>query len=1793
MYRAVRGFMHQGQVGRNRGFQCSAIALFALAVAFLQSPHTWTSTDVDSIVLEGNALYDVVLGSNAPYHLNHDDLTTLNGISMHHYGLTDPLQFELDIGQIYGVVGMPTDIDSHSLSIEDALHSAFITSSNVLATFDELSIAIVLQPGYGYAIVDSHARNLQGRIDPNGHAVVLNFNTMGDLIAYLKATYMSLHFNMSPVMFTCYSNLEPHMQNAHTHMHSTQCEDDISTIGASDSDYECQPSDFDDFDENSLVPSEQNLDPNMHNKHNNTHASTQCEDDISTIGASDSDCESNSVPFDQIAILPDMTNNNDNSPIDSDNSDYPIERSQPTHVISNPILNCDHTYARRTLWESISIAEAASGQYDQNEKRKMHSNVETSDANEHVFHMNSNVGPTAHVVSKQPGYERLHPYDATVRQIAEFSCAECDRFLFRDQLYNEPGNSGRTLCCTCHTAFKQHRMSSISIHNNLAPGVVPPAISQLNDIEKRFLSLIRTYIGITLLKFGGLKGCRGLSVNFPVDPTESLPPNFADIPLLAIRYADREGTPTGKKRHIRPQKIVEAFTWLKANNPLYADISIPTSSDIIANMEASVQNCTAPGIDDSMPEIDTNFHADIANLDCNDLHTISKDDPLYQELDRLEDSILVPLGPNIPEYTVEQPTSNRVSIYNMPYGEEKAFPWLLPYGVNGYTAERPVPLKMAMYFKTRAMHKSGTFRKHVPWLLQAATEKDFHAMCSSINVHMKMQKQSGNPNDLVTAGDVVNMQENPQLQQNSYMFMDHMPGTPPFFKTKLLNLLAQIKCFGPPQIFATFTANDNWPELAALLKNEPYDYVEKNKSYTNDIKSDPFMAGLHFERRIKAFLTHIIYGEEQPFGPVVDHFIRVEFQDRGAPHVHCFFWLDKQHVPDMTTAEGRIGMVKLIDKIIKTDLPDKDNDPELYALVKKYQTHKHTPYCLRRGRCRFDFPQPPCRETHLIAQERTSSRRRMFYATKRSEEATMINAYNPILLRKWKGNMDVKMVSGVTGIAYYICAYLCKAEPKALQQALATLVRDTLDKQPDMPLRKRMFAIGSCILRNRKMGSIEAAFKIGSFPLVMSSRKTVTINTRTPDQRYHVLKPLQERSQLPPDSTDIFKSNIIEKYHDRPDCLESCSLFHFAAWYDPCPKPKNVEKVLKLKSREMYIRKRTRANAVRTPRFSMTTDSHYYSLLLLTLPHRNELSLIVPCVDAKSALKLKKDLLDDSLDTTAFLSCELEQALAHVRLGDLEIEANLPDQMDECEDIMPDDNYDVDMNHVFPNCAGSTSYTASASDQQSQDYLPGDETLIHAVESGCMSIDELETAIKNLTPDQKKIFREVVKCAQQGEQFHYFITGPGGCGKSYLIKVLQNYLTLKTSRVLGVANVLLGAPTGTASRNIHGRTLHSLFALPVDLFEQMEFSPLSPKKLHELRRAYANVQYLIIDEVSMVSAEMLTMIHQRLCQIFNNDQYFGGLSVILLGDFFQLRPVHGMFAFKNTLLWHLFRPFFLKSNLRQANDADFQQLCNRCRVGNPTTDDIELLKSRIGLEMPENDSSCTRFYPTLELVKEYNAQIQDKLPNTAYEINAKHSYTGMVSAHNHIVDDSHIPEDDRDAGGLMRSLSVSANTRIMLIRNIDTSSGLINGAQGYIHSIETTLDAVTAINVIFDDCTVGLEYQNPAIDNSIRIQEVTQEFLYAGHSVARTQFPLIPSWAITIHKGQGASVDAACLNLGSSVFQHGMAYVALSRVRTFNRLYLEAFHPTSIHADPEVLLENERLRQLSNTNHDKQKNTKQ
>lgn len=415
--------------------------------------------------------------------------------------------------------------------------------------------------------------------------------------------------------------------------------------------------------------------------------------------------------------------------------------------------------------------------------------------------------------------------------------------------------------------------------------------------------------------------------------------------------------------------------------------------------------------------------------------------------------------------------------------------------------------------------------------------------------------------------------------------------------------------------------------------------------------------------------------------------------------------------------------------------------------------------------------------------------------------------------------------------------------------------------------------------------------------------------------------------------------------------------------------------------------------------------------------------------------------------------------------------------------------------------------------------------------------------------------------------------GPGGCGKSFAVRALVHYLRMAR---LGVA---VAAPTGCAAHQIHGGTLHSMLALPVtnDSYGRAsDAPPPSGALLQNLIEYWRDAKALVIDEVSMVSSKMLSIIDQRLQHVRARPGVpFGGLAVFLVGDFYQLPPPVGNPAYAATHLWKLFHIIELTGNHRASEDPLFADLLSRARLGVCTPADIVLLKSRIRCA-PEGwqqalDEGAARLLPTRAKVAKAN-------DIALRQWTSRHGSTSVQCPAEDVYVDSKLPSPPENAfdeaentGGLPAYLEFCKGARVMLRFNIDIVDGLVNGACGIVDSIDIDKhQRVDAVWINFD--SAGSRWLAVNGGTSVRIIPRVGNFLGKdGRLVQRRQLPIVLAWAKTIHKSQGATEKKGIVvTLDAQARRPSMAYVALSRCKRLCDVYITSLVSDVLQCPPGV-----------------------
>lgn len=395
-----------------------------------------------------------------------------------------------------------------------------------------------------------------------------------------------------------------------------------------------------------------------------------------------------------------------------------------------------------------------------------------------------------------------------------------------------------------------------------------------------------------------------------------------------------------------------------------------------------------------------------------------------------------------------------------------------------------------------------------------------------------------------------------------------------------------------------------------------------------------------------------------------------------------------------------------------------------------------------------------------------------------------------------------------------------------------------------------------------------------------------------------------------------------------------------------------------------------------------------------------------------------------------------------------------------------------------------------------------------------------------------------------------FLTGGAGTGKTY---VLNQYIQYLREHDISVA---LTASTGIAATHIGGMTIHAWSGIGVrEYLSAYDLEMLEEKKY--LWDRYQAVQVLIIDEISMLPGNYLEMLDQ-VCRTMKRDHEkpFGGIQVVLCGDLFQLPPVsrdEEPLLVIDMPIWRTgqFITCYLTEQYRQQDDV-FTQLLQTLRTGTLARDQVNLLASRIHDFHEEDFSHLTKLFTHNHRVDDINDQALARLEEHP------HTYVMTHKGRESLV------ETLKKGCLALSELVLKKGAEVMFIKN-NFEKGYVNGTRGKVIDFSDELLPIVETSA---GERIIVDYETWSIDDDHKVL------------ASLTQIPLRHAWAITVHKSQGMSLDAAVIDL-SQAFGYGMGYVALSRVRSLSGLYLVGFSEESLAMNPRIIMYDRILQQQS------------
>ena len=1196
------------------------------------------------------------------------------------------------------------------------------------------------------------------------------------------------------------------------------------------------------------------------------------------------------------------------------------------------------------------------------------------------------------------------------------------------------------VCRTCYSHLVKNKIPPCAVVNGM---VFPqkPTFFDLNELECRLLAPRIAFLKLMQAPRGKQLKIHGNIVNVPANVTNTvsmlprLPCEAGTIKVNLKRKLQYKSS--AMSLNVRPHKVVEAALWLMSNSNLYKSEGIVFNQDWVKNYNEEIISQ-----DESF---DNGYGSDQQSVNneqsCNNVDSEKTDSEHEWSEDEAEiptgvtDTMLTPtdfLEDNERQsiLNVAPAEGNRpLSIFRDMYSEELAYPGIFLGQKRPEMKDRKVKVYYSDICKSELRRSDRRAAMCVENIFYKTKKLQMKILLGKSQIALR--KCKGNRRNL-NAG---NFKQQGTLEtlirhDEGFKFLRALRGSPPYFEKAKKDIFAMIRQLGPASLFCSFSsAETQWIHLLRILGQ-----LVDHKKYTDDelenlnweekcrlIQTDIVTCARHFDYQISQFITNFLLSDAAPLGKISDWFYRVEYQQRGSPHIHMLIWLEG--APQFCI-DSDADVISCIDKIITCQKPTEN--PELLKLVNR-QIHRHSHTCRKntKSECRFNYPQPPMKQTtilypldtdmpqseikthkdtwksikvhlndmkegedisfHQLLLDLNLTEKNYFLAIsssinaptvflKRNPNELRINNYNPACLSAWRANMDIQYVLDVYACAVYIVNYISKA-----QKGMSELLRQacTEARKGNSSIKQQVRDIGSKFLNNVEISAQEAVYIVLQLPMRKASRQVIFINTSPPKERVELLKPIDYIKDMEDDCEDIYTSGLLKRYCKRPTELENLTLADWAAWYDSSGKP-YIKKSNRLDTDNLLLetcidddhnkddaklcmtetcsktKKRAKARIIRSVWFNREAEpeKHYRELIMLFTPWRNEeTDLIGLCSSYHQRFMLLNNVINEQMAQYAVCNedfNEIEQEMNHLQdtydsIAPYTQSVEHQDQADGNKDLHPDfnENYNMSDDIGIPSVDLNT-----------------EPLILNELQD-----NEYRHMVQMLNKEQKEFFYHVLHLVKTSDEpFYCFLSGGAGVGKSHLTKALYQAVLKYYNTRAGVdfsdIKVLLLAPTGKAAYNIKGNTIHSALAVPA-CQSLKNYKPLDSSRLNALRCQLGGVKVIFIDEISMVGNTMFNvLINNRLKDIKGSSLPFGGVSIIAIGDLFQLQPVMDGYVFKDMdnsdysilapNLWQEhFKMFELREIMRQRESKHFAEMLNRLREGNHSTEDILKFKERI------------------------------------------------------------------------------------------------------------------------------------------------------------------------------------------------------------------------------------------------------
>ena len=1341
------------------------------------------------------------------------------------------------------------------------------------------------------------------------------------------------------------------------------------------------------------------------------------------------------------------------------------------------------------------------------------------------------------------------------------------------------------ICHTCLSALRESKPPKLSVANGMKWPDKPPELN-LHQLEERLIALRIPFMQIRELPRGGQYSLKGNVINVPVDiqPTiNCLPRPMDENFTVAIQLKKKLSyKKVDFKENVRPLRVLSALHWLMNNSELYKKSGIVVDDNWFQEVTESAEDTVREFLEVSKEQSKDKNNKENEkqkqdNTTENDEASNDYDSDHYSEVDANDH-----VG-NIDTLVDDADIDNKydkvftfapgegqhpLSLYQDKDAEYLCFPTIFCGQTPPSRDERLVPVHYSDIVKWELRSVDRRAAQSVPNIFFKHKKLQMKQISDKVNLAVRRCKKRGQKITAAEARDSSYVDKLVNLDEGYYIFRQ-LRNSPAYLETRKKDIFAMIRQLSLPTWFMSLSAADTrWTDLLRMLAelNDGIDYSEQeleNLSWqekTKLVQKDPVTCSRYFDHRVQEFLNTVLKSSCEPIGKLLDYFYRVEFQQRGSPHIHMLVWIE--NAPTLETNSEK-EIVQFVDKYLTCN-----TDNEKTANLVGLQSHKHSRTCRKKGKpiCRFGFPLPPLPRTMLLypleedvekyKKKNTdllkamneykdnvditfeeflenfakmdfdnyikcirSSLKAPKVFLKRKAKDMRINLFNEGILLAWKANLDIQIVLEPYGCAAYIVGYISKSQ-RGMSAQLDAAAKEA--RKGNLDLKKQVRHIGNVFSNCVEVSAQEAVYLDLQMPLTKCTRDIVFVNTSVPEERIFLLKPKAALDELPAESTDVESDNIIQRYSKRPKPLSKFCLADYVSKVDIIyPKgnkfPEKVndkndddrcdssssnesedsldddnskisDLLYKTKNGTKY-KKRKVPRIIRYVKYNKKKDPENYfrEQLMLFVPWRNEQRDLLGSFDTYEAhYNSVQTLLIPKRNEYEHHIEELELARQMMEDEQREYDQTAPNAEQENREAEEEGSKESGHFVYFnPSRVVEHRHYDIGIELQSTCSVPPVET------TGIMLPDEeYLTLLRSLNLRQREFFNHIVhwiKC--KDEPVYAFLTGGAGVGKSVVIRALYQtlyrILNLKDGENPDDKRILLCAYMGFAAFNISGQTICSAFHKKM---YNKGINHLSADELNTFRIKYRHLKVVIIDEISMVGNMTLSFIDTRLEQLTGSKAAFGGLSVIAVGDLYQLKPVgdflkcldlkEGASSLARNLWKELFTMYELVDIMRQKDDLAFAQLLNRLRLNEMTEEDKQMLQTRVfDRDSGDYPKDAVHLFARNFYVKKHNDNILSQLPGEKIVIPC---HDNVVSANIPAKECqwliNSLPDDYSKTGQLMKSLTVVVGMIVVHTANVDVEDGLTNGATGVVKQIDFRMEGTnrpSIIWVLFDDPRVG------------------------------------------------------------------------------------------------------------------------